>query len=342
MEEPVTVEGSRPWRADTSAIDQEYWNLRVFCVVAELQSVSAAADHLTMRQSGVSMVIHRLTRRYGTKLIAQRGKRVVLTDAGVELYRHALSTLRSAHDLQTRIRALNGKSLGLVTLATRPSLTTHFLPPILLEFWREHPGVEVRVIDVFPRLVVLRDVLEEGVDFAVLPRGGGMVYGPTLVVEPFHREPLVIVAPPDHPLAQQPAPSLADIAREPFIISAPETGQIRRLEDLFRSVGAGPLRVAMEVNGDAAKDLVRAGVGLSQMMYCVVKREIASGELRAITLPDGGSAAEFVLVREPDHELSGPAADLAALIRTYSGYLGTQQFAHGVSNGMIQYKPEES
>ena len=46
------------------------------------------------------------------------------------------------------------------------------------------------------------------------------------------------------------------------------------------------------------------------MMYCVVKKEIASGELRAITLPDGGSAAEFVLVREPDHELSGPAADL--------------------------------
>ena len=93
----------------------------------------------------------------------------------MELYRHALSTLRSAHDLQTRIRALNGKSLGLVTLATRPSLTAHFLPPILVQFWREHPGVEVRVIDVFPRLVVLRDVLEEGVEgFAAVTAGDGV------------------------------------------------------------------------------------------------------------------------------------------------------------------------
>ena len=287
----------------------------MFCVVAELQSVSAAANHLAMRQSGVSMVIHRLTQRYGTKLIAHRGKHAALTEAGVDLYRHALSTLRSAHDLETRIRSLNGKSRGLVTVASRPSLTSHFLPPILIDFWGKHPGVEVRVIDVFPRLVILRDVLDEGVDFAVLPRGGGMVFGPTLMVEPFHREPLVIVAAPTHWLAQQEAPSLTDIAREPFIISAPETGQIRRLEDLFRSVGAGPLRVAMEVNGDAAKDLVRAGVGLSLMMYCVARDEIERGEIHIIPLPGGGPSAEVVLVRELDHELSGPAAELVGLIK---------------------------
>jgi LysR family transcriptional regulator, low CO2-responsive transcriptional regulator len=301
---------------EANVTDQEYWNLRVFCTVAEYQSVSVAATSLSMSQSGVSMVIHRLGQRYGAKLVTQQGKGIVLTDAGVELYRHALATLRSAHLLEGRVRALSGKSSGLVAIATRPSLSTHFLPAILVDFWRSYSGVEVRVVDISPWLVVMRDVLADGVEFAVLPRGGGMVVGPNLVVEPFHREPVVIVAAPDHPLAQVESPTLAEIAREPFIVNAPETGQVRRLEDLFRSTTGNRLRVAMEVGGDGAKALVRAGVGLSLMMRCVVEPELARGELRAIPLPNIAPAAELVLVYPRDHHLSEPASALRELIRS--------------------------
>jgi DNA-binding transcriptional LysR family regulator len=99
---------------EASVTDQEYWNLRIFCTVAEYQSVSVAAANLSMTQSGVSMVIRRLGQRYGAKLVTQQGHGVVLTDAGVELYRHALATLRSAQLLEGRIRSLSGKSDGLV------------------------------------------------------------------------------------------------------------------------------------------------------------------------------------------------------------------------------------
>jgi len=268
-----------------------------------------------MTQSGVSMVIRRLGQRYGAKLVTQQGKGVVLTDAGVELYRHALATLRSAQLLEERIRALSGKSDGLVALATRPSLSTHFLPSFLVEFWRTRPGVEVRVVDIAPRLVVLREVLTDGVDFAVLPRGGGMVVGPNLVVEPFHREPLVLVAAPDHPLTRVESPTLAEIAQQRFIVSAPETGQLRRLENLFRSAIGSRLEVAMEVGGDGTKVLVREGVGLALMMRCIVEQELARGELRAIPLPNAAPAAELMIVHAPDRQLSEPAEALRALIR---------------------------
>ena len=56
-------------RTRMCVVDQEYWDLRVFCTVAELHSVSAAARHRLMSQSGVSNVIHRLGQRYGHRLI---------------------------------------------------------------------------------------------------------------------------------------------------------------------------------------------------------------------------------------------------------------------------------
>src|SRR5207249_3105635 len=143
----------------------------------------------------------------------------------------------SATAMNARLRFLKGESGGLVVVATRAFMATHFLPPVLIELSQAHADVEVRVVEVPQSIMVLRDVLDSGVDFAALPRGGKMVIGPDLVVEPFHREPLVLVAAPGHPLARMPSPSVADIAREPFIISAPESNQVRRLESLFHAAG---------------------------------------------------------------------------------------------------------
>jgi LysR family transcriptional regulator, low CO2-responsive transcriptional regulator len=299
------------------AIDQqEYWNLRVFCAVAQHQSVSLAARELLMSQSGVSMVIHRLRQQYGTELVMKRGRGIMLTAAGAEVYRHALDTLRSADELEEKIRSLKTQDGGLISIAAQPAISTYFLPPILTQFAHAHRGVQIRVVDILPRLVILPEVLNSGVEFAVLVRGGRIVIGPDIVVEPFHQERLVIVAAADHPLARQQAPSLADIAREPFIVNSPSS-QISRLENLFRSAGVGKLRIAMEVNSDGAKDLVRAGVGLSLMLHCRVKQEIARGEIHVVAVPGAPLYTEFVLVHRVSHQFSPLVAELLSAVREF-------------------------
>lgn len=302
-------------RAEPRLMSQELWALHVFCTVAEEQSVSLAARRLALSQPGVSMAIRRLEQRYWTRFIVRRGNGVILTPAGFFFYQHAVTALRSAWNLQTQLRALQQGTTGRVTLATRPSLSTHYLPPVLTQFWRGHPDVEVRVVIIFARVAVLGEVLDGGVEFAVLPRGGGVVVQHGIAVEPFHREPLVIVAAPDHPLAQDSAPSLARIAREPFIVNSREYSQIAHLDDRFRAGGYGPLRIAMEVSGDGAKELVRAGVGLSLMLRCTVEDELARGDLRAIAIPGWSPAMDFVLVYYQDPPLSPLADQLAQLMR---------------------------
>src|SRR5437588_12444801 len=93
----------------------QHWNLRVFCEVAEQQSITRAAKELMMSQPGVSMVVHRLEQQYKVPLLDHIGKRIVLTEAGLALYRHALTTLRSARELDVSVGAIKRGNAGSVT-----------------------------------------------------------------------------------------------------------------------------------------------------------------------------------------------------------------------------------
>src|SRR4051812_24512989 len=106
------------------------------------------------------------------------------------------------------------KQAGLWLWPHVPHSHRTFFPEILIDYWTAHSTVEVRVVEIDRAIIMLRDVLESGVEFAALPRGGGMVVSPDLVIEPFHREPQVLVSAPDHPLTRVPKPSMAHIARE--------------------------------------------------------------------------------------------------------------------------------
>lgn len=301
-------------RAGPTSADQEHWNLRVFCEVAEQQSVSLAARRLTMSQPGVSMVIHRLEEHYRSPLVVRSGRnRVALTEAGAELYRHALGTLRSARELDARIRALNRDRAGLVAFAARTSVSQHYLPPIVLQFWREHPNVEIRVVNINTR-VVPEAVLDGTVEFAVLPLGEG-VAGPALTIERFHREPLVIVAAPDHPLVRRDGLSLADLAEERFVVYSRDSDRLSLLRERLRAGGDVQLRIAIEANDEAAKYLVQAGVGLSLMLHCSVERELARGELCTISSPELDLYLDLAIVYRQDHRFSALAARLIDLIR---------------------------
>jgi DNA-binding transcriptional LysR family regulator len=304
-------------RPETGPTPQDYWNLRIFCTVAEEQSVSRAARRLVMSQPGVSMAIHRLEQHYRTQLVVRSGNHVMLTETGAAFYQHALTTLRSAADFEARLESLEQKSTQALAVATRPALSVHYLPPVLAQFWRRHPDVEVRVVVLHARLTVLREVLDDGVAFALLPRGGGVVAGPELVIEPFYREPLVLIAAPDHRLAREPEPSLAEIARERFIVNSRDYSQVAHLDERFRAEGCGPLRVAMEVSGDGAKELVRAGVGLALVLRCTVEQELARGELGAVVIPGSEPAMDLVLAYHRTGGLTPLASELAALVRAH-------------------------
>src|SRR5205085_1095199 len=122
--------------------NHQHWNLRVFCEVAEQQSITRAAKQLVMSQPGVSMAVHRLEQQYRVPLIDHAGKRIFLTEAGLAVYRHALTTLKSARELEVTVRAIKRGDAGSVTFAGTAALTNQYMPPVLANFNTKHPSAE--------------------------------------------------------------------------------------------------------------------------------------------------------------------------------------------------------
>src|SRR5579883_3211240 len=79
-------------------------NLRVFCSVVELGSVSAAAERLYLSPSAVSLHVRLLSDHFGTQLFQREGRRLVPTEAGQVAYQHATTILQQLGDAEGRLR----------------------------------------------------------------------------------------------------------------------------------------------------------------------------------------------------------------------------------------------
>lgn len=299
--------------------NHQHWNLRVFCEVAEQQSITRAAKQLMMSQPGVSMAVHRLEQQYKVPLLDHVGKRIFLTEAGLALYRHALTTLKSARELDVSVRAIRRGDAGSVTFAGTAALTSHYMPAILADFHARHPSAEIQMTTIQHGGSV-EDVLETGREFAVVPRRSAAV-GRRFVIEPFHREPVIVVAGPRHPLALQAVVTPPDVAQHPFIYVSRDSERISLLENRLRLGDDSRIHVLMEVTIEATKQLVQLGVGLAAIFRMAVAAELERGELVELKIEGLDLYDDLVLVYQRDRHFSLLASDLMHLIRTH-GQIG--------------------
>jgi DNA-binding transcriptional LysR family regulator len=270
-----------------------------------------------MSQPGVSMLIRRLEQHYRVPLVTRLGRRIVLTEAGSALYRHALTTLQSGHELDSNLRAIRRSGAGSVRFAGSQSAVNYLMPPILGSFLRQHSDavVEMQYLD---RSLTLEAALERGMDFVILLRRHAVV-SPHLTIEPFRREPVVLVASPHHRLAQMAAPTLADLAREPFIYQSRGMERISLLEELVGKEADVHFRVLVKGNIEAVKRLVREGIGITAIVRFAVEEELARGELRLVEIPGLELSDDFILVYERESRFSRLAEALMDHIRQEGG-----------------------
>lgn len=122
--------------------DMEIRNIITFVRIAELQNFSKAAEQLGYSQSAVTMQIKQLEAELNTQLFERIGKRIKLTQAGSRLLPCALAVLdavRQAEDITREPGNLTGK----LRIGTAESLLISVLPPIIIEFSRLCPHVEL-------------------------------------------------------------------------------------------------------------------------------------------------------------------------------------------------------
>ena len=237
-------------------------NLRAFLAVAESQSFSAAAELLHLTQPAVSKRIAALEETLGSALFDRVGRKTLLTEAGRALLPVATRVTRELNRVQDSIARLGTDIGGRLSIGTSHHIGLHRLPPVLREFTRRYPEVELD-LHFMDSEDALASVENNSLELAVVTLPQASL--PSLDIQALWHDELVLVTDPEHPLQGLNLPGPSDLARWPAIVPSRETVTRQILDQALLPHGVR-LKVAMETNYiETIKMLVSVGLGWSTL-----------------------------------------------------------------------------
>lgn len=196
--------------------------LRVLQMVDRYGSVTAAAAAMSYTPSAVSYQLRQLAEQLGVKLIEPAGRGIKLTAAARTVLRHTAVMQTQWEQARSELAATSGETSGLFTLCGFSTAATYLLPFAAASLRDRHPRLRVRIVEAEPARCFELLVAEEA-DLALV-----MVTAdsPSLSDGRFDQQvllddPLDLVVQAKHPLAARETVTLADAAREPWIIGTP-------------------------------------------------------------------------------------------------------------------------
>jgi len=280
----------------------DFDQLETFLEVARLSSFSRAAEKRFRTQPAISSQIRSLEEEVGARLLDRSGGKVSITAAGKIFQKYAEETLEARKITLTNIAETERVPRGEIIVGANEGTCLHILPEVFAEFKRQYPDVAVN-IKRSDYGKILESVIDNSVDFGVVSLP---VNDQRLTVVLIHRDELVLISPPHHPLAKMKSATLAEAAKFPLVM--PKAGHTRDvLENLFHDRRLKP-RYAMELDSsELLKRFVAADVGVGFIARSHVAEDVRADVLAAIPISDAQIRRDLALVFRKDKALSRAA-----------------------------------
>jgi DNA-binding transcriptional LysR family regulator len=268
--------------------------LLVLDSIARNGSFAAAGEELHRVPSAITYTIQKLEQDLEVKLFDRSGHRAKLTEAGEELLREGRHLLRTATDLECRVKRLATGWETELRIAVDDIVPTERLFPLLKDFYREGSGTRIKLTAEI--LGGCWDALMTGRADLVIGAPGEAPPEGSLSVEPMGQFEFIFVAAPDHPLATAPEPlSSQDIMRF-RAVSVADTS--RNLPP--RTSGLLDGQDALTVPNMRAKMAAHiAGLGAGYLPLAWAAPHIAAGRLVRKQLEGTKSLANVYLAWHP-------------------------------------------
>ena len=283
-----------------------HWNLhrlRVFSAVARHQSYTKAARQLAVAQPAVSHQVKALETDLGVVLFHRRGRGIEMTDAGRALLDLCADVFARLEEGERELGELETGNRGNVDIAADTTSGIYVVPRALGAFHRAYPAVNV-TLHVENRGGVVRRLADRSCDLAVMATPPAEL---GVDLEPFLFDELVVVAPPEHPLAPTSGITLARLADERFLVREPGSGTRTATEHLFARSRL-TLRVAMELGSSGAiKQAVAAGFGVAVISRWAIELELELGRLVVLDVAGFPVRRRWSLVSLTSRRLSSSA-----------------------------------
>jgi LysR family transcriptional regulator, hydrogen peroxide-inducible genes activator len=190
----------------------EIRQLEVLAAVAEAGSLTAAAARCHLSQPAITQQIKALEDEIGEALLIRRARGVEPTAAGRTVLEHAARLLAERDKLRDAFAGRRQLQHGRVSFGIIPTIAPYLLPQWLGPFRERFPGIAIAISE--SRTEELIAQLADGrIEFAVLSDVSESDRQKwSLHLKELFREPLLLAAPAQHPLAlRKAAPEPSDL-----------------------------------------------------------------------------------------------------------------------------------
>ncbi|BCH29988.1 LysR family transcriptional regulator [Mesorhizobium sp. L-8-10] len=305
------------------------WNLlRTFVVIAEVKSITRAAERLNLKQPSVSNALRRLEERVGRRLVERDATRFELTEVGRLLYEQGIEVFGTISQLPMLVRGVSDDVTGHVNIAVASHVVSPLFDRALAAFHSKHPRASL-TISVAPSTEVTKQVRERRASFGIcLVSQRDPMIDYTMV----YREFFGFFCGPDHRLFGREELSLADLEGESSV-----SFQTDHISDALRPVAL--LRSEAKLDADVVgvsssleevRRMIVAGLGIGPLPLHVARRDAADGLLWRLPPYDAPPEIDIFLLVNPEKTLNRAEA---ALISTLQALIAETPLAERIYDG---------
>jgi len=258
--------------------------------VADHRHFGRAAQAAGASQPTLSHQLRTLESRLGVTLVERRTHGAELSPIGREIAERARRVLVDVKDIRDLAERASESLAGTLRFGVSPTLGPYLMPPVIAALHRERPDLRFYMREGIPDLQAM-ELVKGAIDMLLGPLP---VEGENLTIEPLFREPLILVAPPDHPLAGVKKIDKAELFNAP-VLSLDRRHHLHR--DIAEQCRIHRMNLLQDYEGtslDSVRQMVASGLGLGLLPALYIRSEITHGNDIALLDVDGWNATRSI------------------------------------------------
>lgn len=288
-------------------------SLRVFCMVAELKSFTAAAARLSLSPAMASKHVMDLENRLGTRLLNRTSRHVSLTETGMLYFNQTRQMLDGLDELEAAVSNVAVTPRGTLKLSAPVWIANTCVARTLAEYHRRYPEVCLDM-DLSGRIV---NLVDEGYDLALRATAPDRL-DPGLVARPLMQVVFHLVASSAY-LARAGRPAkLADLNGHSLLLYSGMNSNGILTFDGPQGPETVKFQTVMQTENETMLHLASLeGMGLVFLPIWMVQSDIADGRLEMV-LPEALKFSTTLHAVYPSRKY------LSAKVRTFIDFLASQ------------------
>lgn len=281
-------------------------DLRLFIHIAELKSLTRAAERSHLSLGAASARMKEMEARFGMRLLYRENKGVQLSPAGETLLRHAQQMMQQVERLKSEMQEYNNGIKGHIRIFANTTAVTEFMPQVLGRFLARHPQVNVTLEERLNQDIV-RGIQEGTADIGI---AAGSVQGQGLQIINFSTDRLILATAPGHPLAKAGKVTFADTLAYPHV-GLHEGSTLQHFLNRIVAETGQSLQLRIQVRGfESLCRMVEADVGIGILPQSAALRLAKTVKLSLVELAEPWAVRERSVVVQALDALPQYARDL--------------------------------